>query len=48
MNRGAKRVLAVFNDVAGRNDLVKAADAGNGFLMSRGYVLVRKPAGRAI
>jgi hypothetical protein len=40
VNRGGKRVLAIFNDAAGRNDPVKAADAGSGFLMRRGYILV--------
>jgi len=41
LNRGSKLGLALFNDIpAVTNDLVKAADAGNGFLMNRGYTLV--------
>ncbi len=41
LNRGGKLGFALFNDdnpVV--NDLVKAGDAGNGFLMNRGYTLV--------
>jgi len=41
LNRGNKLGIALFNDhpvVA--NDPVKAADAGNGFLMKRGYTIV--------
>jgi hypothetical protein len=40
VNRGSKRLLGYFNDAPGTNDLVKAADAGSGFLMNRGYTLV--------
>jgi len=41
INRGNKLALALFNDSSpGGNDLVKAADAANGFLMNRGYTLV--------
>jgi hypothetical protein len=40
LNRGGKLGLALFNDNGVVNDLVKAADAGNGFLMSRGYTVV--------
>ncbi|MGA2053972.1 MAG: hypothetical protein ABSG88_01560 [Bradyrhizobium sp.] len=37
LNRGSKLGLALFNDIpAVTNDLVKAADAGNGFLMRSG------------
>jgi len=41
VNRGNKVALALFNDIGAypANDLVKAADAGNGFLMSRGYTV---------
>jgi hypothetical protein len=41
LNRGGKLGFALFNDdnpVV--NDLAKASDAGNGFLMNRGYTLV--------
>jgi hypothetical protein len=41
INRGGKLSFALFNDnnpVV--NDLVKAGDAGNGFLMNRGYTIV--------
>lgn len=41
LNRGGKLGFALFNDdnpVV--NDLVKASDAGNGFLMNRGYTIV--------
>jgi hypothetical protein len=40
VNRGNKLGIALFNDSSVINDPVKAADAGNGFLMSRGYTLV--------
>jgi len=40
VNRGNKLGLALFNDGAVVNDLAKAADAGNGFLMNRGYTIV--------
>jgi Alpha/beta hydrolase domain len=41
LNRGGKLGLALFNDnPAVVNDLAKASDAGNGFLMNRGYTLV--------
>jgi hypothetical protein len=40
VNRGSKRALAMFNDSSAGNELVKAADAGTGFLMNRGYTVV--------
>src|ERR1700674_5057837 len=41
LNRGGKLGLALFNDIPVLvNDLAKAADAGNGFLMNRGYTVV--------
>lgn len=41
LNRGNKLGPALFNDVpVVMNDPVKASDAGNGFLMNRGYTLV--------
>jgi hypothetical protein len=41
LNRGGKLGLALFNDIpVVVNDPVKAADAGNGFLMNRGYTVV--------
>src|ERR1700694_2544781 len=41
LNRGGKLGLALFNDnPAVVNDLAKAADAGNGFLMNRGFTIV--------
>src|SRR5438270_1486221 len=41
LNRGTKPGLALFNDLpAVVNDPVKASDAGNGFLMNRGYTIV--------
>ena len=41
LNRGNKLGLALFNDSpAVINDLAKSADAGNGFLMNRGYTVV--------
>jgi hypothetical protein len=41
LNRGRKLGLALFDDIpAVTNDLVKATDAGNGFLMNHGYTVV--------
>ena len=40
VNRGNKLGLALFNDTGVLNDLVKPVDAGNGFLMNRGYTVV--------
>ena len=40
LNRGNKPAPGVFNDFRAGNDLVKAGDAGTGFLMNRGYTLV--------
>jgi hypothetical protein len=41
INRGNKLALELFNDSSpGGNDLVKASDAANGFLMNRGYTIV--------
>jgi hypothetical protein len=41
LNRGNKLGLALFNDSpAVTNDLTKATDAANGFLMNRGYTIV--------
>jgi Alpha/beta hydrolase domain len=41
LNRGNKLGLALFNDgPVAVNDLSKAPDAGNGFLMNRGYTIV--------
>ncbi len=41
LNRGGKLGLTLFNDnPVVINDLVKATDAGNGFLMNRGYTVV--------
>ena len=40
VNRGGKRALVMFNDAPAANDLAKAADAGSGFLMRRGYTVV--------
>ena len=40
VNRGRKVLLGYFNDAPGSNDLDKAADAGTGFLMNRGYSVV--------
>jgi Alpha/beta hydrolase domain len=40
VNRGAKRAQAMFNDSSAGNNLAKAADAGSGFLMNRGYTVV--------
>jgi hypothetical protein len=39
-NRGNKRALPFFNDAAPSNDPRNLADAGNGFLMRRGYAVV--------
>ena len=39
-NRGNKRELQFFNDAPSTNDPLTAADAGNGFLMRRGYTIV--------
>lgn len=39
-NRGNKRVLSFFNDAPGTNDPKAPEDAGNGFLMRRGYTVV--------
>ena len=36
-NRGNKRMLQFFNDAPASNDPRTLADAGNGFLMRRGY-----------
>ncbi|UOM34394.1 alpha/beta hydrolase domain-containing protein [Acuticoccus sp. I52.16.1] len=38
-NRGNKRALQFFNDAPASNDLRTLADAGNGFLMRRGYTI---------
>ena len=40
LNRGNKLSLALFNDHVTVNEPAKAADAGNGFLMNRGYTVV--------
>jgi hypothetical protein len=40
LNRGRKLGLTILNDLGIVNDLVKASDGGNGFLMNRGYTLV--------
>jgi hypothetical protein len=40
VNRGNKVMLGYFNDAPRTNNPVAAADAGNGFLMNRGYTLV--------
>jgi hypothetical protein len=39
-NRGNKRILQFFNDAPASNDPRGLADAGNGFLMRRGYTVV--------
>ena len=39
-NRGNKRELQFFNDAPASNDPISAGDAGNGFLMRRGYCVV--------
>jgi hypothetical protein len=40
VNRGNKRALQFFNDAPHTNNPKSAADAGNGFLMRRGYTVV--------
>lgn len=40
VNRGNKRVLQFLNDAPASNDPITLADAGNGFLMRRGYTVV--------
>ncbi len=40
VNRGNQRALTHFNDAPTNNDFSKAAAAGNGFLMNRGYTYV--------
>jgi hypothetical protein len=40
VNRGSKWALQMFNDSAAGNQPVKAPDAGTGFLMNRGYIVV--------
>ena len=40
VNRGSKPSFSNFNDVRSGNTLAKAADAGTGFLMNRGYTVV--------
>jgi hypothetical protein len=41
LTRGSKLGFALFNDLSAvANDLVKATDAGNGFLMNHGYTVV--------
>jgi hypothetical protein len=40
VNRGTQRAIAYFNDAPAGNDFSKAAAAGNGFLMNRGYIVV--------
>ena len=39
-NRGNKRELQFFNDAPASNDPIKLADAGNGYLLRRGYSIV--------
>ncbi|MDW8224322.1 MAG: alpha/beta hydrolase domain-containing protein, partial [Gemmatales bacterium] len=39
-NRGNKLALVYFNEAPGNNDPTSEADAGNGFLMRRGYTIV--------
>ncbi|MBN1421637.1 MAG: hypothetical protein JXP34_22885, partial [Planctomycetes bacterium] len=39
-NRGNKLALRFFNDAPGGNDPKSAADAGNGFLMRRGFTVI--------
>lgn len=39
-NRGNKLALRMFNSAPGGNDPTKLTDAGNGFLMRRGYTVV--------
>ncbi len=40
VNRGNQRALVYYNDAPGGNDFSKAAAAGTGFLMNRGYTVV--------
>jgi hypothetical protein len=40
VNRGNQRALTYLNDAPSGNDFSKAAAAGNGFLMNRGYTVV--------
>jgi hypothetical protein len=40
VNRGRKLGFTIFNDNGLINNLAKAGDAGNGFLMNRGYTVV--------
>jgi hypothetical protein len=40
VNRGNQRALTYLNDAPAGNDFSKAAAAGNGFLMNRGYTVV--------
>ena len=40
LNRGRKLGLTALDDMGIVNDLVKSGDAGNGFLMNRGYTVV--------
>jgi alpha/beta hydrolase family protein len=40
LNRGRKLSLVLLNDAPGGNGLATAAQAGNGFLMERGYTIV--------
>ena len=42
-NRGNMRELQFFNDAPASNDPITLADAGNGFLMRRGYAIVWPP-----
>ena len=40
VNRGNQRAITYLNDAPAGNDFSKAAAAGNGFLMNRGYTVV--------
>jgi len=40
LNRGNKLAYDILDDLGVANDLAKAADAGNGFLMNHGYTVV--------
>ncbi len=40
LNRGIKLALSALNDAPANNDPAAAADAGNGFLMRNGYVVL--------
>ena len=40
VNRGAQRAIGMFNDSMAWSNPPKSSDAGNGFLMSRGYTIV--------